>query len=55
MEKNKRKPATVNPEFEEAVKDMMKGIKKSPYERTRDSVYATGNKWAKENFDTTHN
>lgn len=28
---------------------------KTPYERTRDKVYATGNRWAKENFDATHN
>lgn len=26
----------------------------SPYERTRASVYATGNKWAIENFEATH-
>lgn len=25
-----------------------------PFERTREKVYATGNKWAKENFDATH-
>lgn len=30
-------------------------IKKAgPFERTRERVYATGNRWAKENFDTTH-
>jgi hypothetical protein len=28
---------------------------KSPYERTKAAVYATGNKWAIENFDATHN
>lgn len=27
----------------------------SPYERTRNAVYATGNKWAIENFNATHN
>jgi len=27
----------------------------SPYERTRTAVYATGNKWAIENFNATHN
>lgn len=27
----------------------------SPYERTRRAVYATGNKWAIENFNATHN
>lgn len=26
----------------------------SPYERTRNMVYATGNKWAIENFNATH-
>lgn len=26
----------------------------SPYERTRASVYASGNKWAIENFNATH-
>lgn len=28
---------------------------RSPYERTRAQVYATGNKWAIENFHATHN
>lgn len=28
---------------------------KSPQERLRDKVYATGNKWAIENFNATHN
>lgn len=55
MENKHRKPAVVNPEFEEAVKDMVRGRKPTPYERTRDAVCATGNKWAKENFDATHN
>lgn len=27
----------------------------SPYERTRQAVYATGNRWAIENFNATHN
>lgn len=26
----------------------------SPYERARNAVYATGNKWAIENFNSTH-
>lgn len=26
----------------------------SPYERTKRAVYATGNKWAIENFNATH-
>ena len=29
-------------------------IIQSPYERTRAAVYATGNKWAIENFNGTH-
>lgn len=29
--------------------------KMSPYERTRAAVYATGNRWAIENFEATHN
>lgn len=31
------------------------GSSGSPYERTRAQVYATGNKWAIENFNATHN
>lgn len=27
----------------------------SPYERTKAKVYATGNRWAIENFHATHN
>ena len=27
----------------------------TPYERTRAQVYASGNKWAIENFNATHN
>ena len=27
---------------------------KTPFERTRNAVYATGNKWAIENFNATH-
>lgn len=27
---------------------------KTPFERTRDLVYATGNRWAIENFNATH-
>ena len=29
-------------------------IRLSPYERTKAQVYATGNKWAIENFNATH-
>ena len=31
------------------------GIKENPYKRTRGAVMATGNKWAIENFNSTHN
>ena len=30
-------------------------IRSTPYERARAAVYATGNKWAIENFNATHN
>lgn len=30
-------------------------VRLSPYERTRRAVYATGNRWAIENFNATHN
>ena len=29
-------------------------LRTSPYKRTRATVYATGNRWAIENFDATH-
>ena len=29
--------------------------REDPYERTKRQVYATGNKWAIENFNATHN
>lgn len=41
------KPKKVNP-FKVAHKAM------TPYERTRAMVYATGNRWAIENFEATH-
>lgn len=31
-----------------------RGRKPTPYERTKAQVYATGNKWAIENFHATH-
>ena len=34
--------------------DAMDKFISSPYERTRASVYASGNKWAIENFNATH-
>lgn len=39
----------------EALEDYQRTIKKTPQERTREQVYATGNKWAIENFEATHN
>ena len=33
----------------------MEMTKRTPYERTRAAVYATGNRWAIENFNATHN
>ena len=32
-----------------------KPVRATPYERTRAAVYASGNKWAIENFEATHN
>lgn len=56
MKKEGKKPGTINREFEEVVKEMVKGGSRStPQERTRQQVYATGNKWAIENFENTHN
>ncbi len=35
--------------------EILKAVRKaSPQERTRAKVYASGNRWAKENFDATH-
>lgn len=34
--------------------DSIDKIIQSPYERTRTAVYATGNRWAIENFNATH-
>ena len=34
--------------------DSMDKIIETPYERTRRAVYATGNRWAIENFNATH-
>ncbi len=38
----------------EALKDYFTPTRLSPYERTKRQVYATGNKWAIENFHATH-
>lgn len=56
MNRKGRKPATVNQDFERAVENMIKKeCGSTPQERTRQQVYATGNKWARENFENTHN
>lgn len=39
---------------EEALEDYQKAMNQTPQERTRAQVYATGNKWAIENFEATH-
>lgn len=36
---------------EHSTKDI---VLETPYERTRRAVYATGNRWAIENFEATH-
>ena len=44
-----------NSSVREIIKNIYKEQRKaSPYERTRAQVYATGNKWAIENFEATH-
>ena len=48
---------------EESVKDIRKALTgcygrkrpETPYERTKAAVAATGNRWAMENFEATHN
>ena len=35
--------------------DVVEKVIFSPYERNRNAVYATGNKWAIENWNLTHN
>ena len=42
------------PSFDYCEEDKPKD-RRTPYERTRDYVYSTGNKWAIENFNATHN
>ena len=39
-------------ETKEVEKEYVKPL--TPYERCRNSVYATGNRWAIENFNATH-
>jgi len=39
---------------ENTVKNMER-TNRNPYERTKVAVYATGNRWAIENFEATHN
>lgn len=38
----------------ERANDFSPSYRMTPYERTRAAVYATGNKWAIENFHATH-
>ena len=35
-------------------RDTREIVVESPFERTRRAVYATGNRWAIENFEATH-
>ncbi len=42
-------------EQEEPERRRLKRTTGSVYERTRRAVYATGNRWAIENFNATHN
>ena len=37
-----------------AERDSIDIVIESPYERTRQAVYSTGNRWAIENFNATH-
>ena len=40
---------------EKTIKETMSQIRRlSPQERTKEKVYASGNKWAIENFEATH-
>ena len=39
---------------ETAIRTRYIATRMSPYERTRAAVYATGNRWAIENFNATH-
>lgn len=49
MTKEERKMMT------KMAKEILKGKKKlSHYDQTKAEVYATGNKWAIENFEATH-
>lgn len=38
-----------------SVREAIMSAKQTPYERTRQQVYASGNKWAIANFNATHN
>ena len=39
----------------EALEDFIRYRRSTPQERTKAAVYATGNKWAIENYEATHN
>lgn len=38
----------------QAKRNTKEKVIETPYERTRRAVYATGNRWAIENFEATH-
>lgn len=46
--------AKIEPELSNNAYDSYQKRRQTPYERTRAAVYATGNKWAIENFNATH-
>lgn len=53
---NKTTHSRISGEFQESRNHKKKNmVRTTPYERTRAAVYATGNKWAIENFEATHN
>jgi hypothetical protein len=57
LEEKFRQDFNTYEEFSNWVEDnfeMKESYYQSPYERTRAKVYATGNKWAIENFNATH-
>lgn len=56
MDSNKQKKAAKsNTVFSKSAEDIVKGKRLTSQERTRRAVHATGNKWAIENFEATHN
>lgn len=56
MENDKQKTISASKSvFEKTEGGMVRERGFSPQERTRRAVHATGNRWAIENFDATHN